>query len=186
MAKTADLSREPNPGKQTGGHDTYLLGGRRMPIPRHNEIPREHGTFDPQRRAGCHRRKGPSAMSVTYTATAERDGHSWHVRVPAISRSTSARWASEVQEMAKDLISAMTDLDMSAIDVEVKWKLPADALDHWTRSSALRNTAAEANAESAREARLAARALHDAGLGSTEVGTVLGVSRQRAHQLISG
>ncbi len=88
--------------------------------------------------------------------------------------------------MAKDLISAMTDLDMSAIDVEVKWKLPADALDHWTRSSALRNTAAEANAESAREARLAARALHDAGLGSTEVGTVLGVSRQRAHQLISG
>lgn len=86
-------------------------------------------------------------MSVTYTATAERDGHSWHVRVPAISPSTSARWASEVQEMAKDLISAMTDLDMSAIDVEVKWKLPADALDHWTRSSALRNTAAEANAE---------------------------------------
>lgn len=39
MAKTADLSWEPKPGKQTGGHDTYLLGGRRMPIPRHNEIP---------------------------------------------------------------------------------------------------------------------------------------------------
>lgn len=124
-------------------------------------------------------------MSTTYEATAERDGRGWHVWVPAISRSTSARWASEVQEMAKDLISAMTDLSVDAIEVAVEWKLPGAARGHVARSVKLREQAAKANAESAQEARLAARALHDAGLGSTEVGAVLGVSRQRAHQLIS-
>lgn len=124
-------------------------------------------------------------MSINYQAVAERDGRGWHVRVPAVRRSTSARWASEVEEMAKDLISAMTDLDVDAIEVTVGWKLPGLAAGHVARSAELREQAAKANAERAHEARLAARALHAAGLGSTEVGTVLGVSRQRAHQLIS-
>lgn len=124
-------------------------------------------------------------MSTSYQVTAERDGRGWHVRVPAIKRSTSARWASEVEEVARDLISAMTDLDMDAIQVTVEWKLPSTVAAHVARSARLRERAAKANAESAHEARLAARALHDAGLGSTEIGTVLGVSRQRAHQLIS-
>lgn len=124
-------------------------------------------------------------MSTGYQTTAERDGRSWQVWVPAISRSTSARWASEVEEMSRDLISAMTDLDMDAIQVTVEWKLPSTVAGHVACSASLRKRAAKANAESAHEARLAARALHDAGLGSTEIGTVLGVSRQRAHPLMS-
>ncbi len=120
---------------------------------------------------------------TTYKVTAERDGRVWFIDVPVINRSTQARWASEVGMMARDLIATMTGLD--DFEVSIEWKLPADAAAHLEESHRLRDEAARANARSAEQARLAARALHDAGLGSTEVGAVLGVSRQRAHQLIS-
>lgn len=124
-------------------------------------------------------------MSTTYVATAERAGKSWHIEVPAIDRVTQGRWASEVEVMARDLIASHLDVPIEDVAVDIEWKLPGDASSHVARAAELRAEAAAANAASAHESRLAARALHGSGLGSTEIGTVLGVSRQRAHQLIS-
>lgn len=124
-------------------------------------------------------------MSTTYNVVVQRDGRFWFIDVPLINRSTQARWASEVEPMARDLIATMTDLDMDQVDIDVEWVLPGDAERHLERAKELRLTAAGANAQAADESRLAARALHDLGLGSTEIGVVLGVSRQRAHQLVT-
>lgn len=121
----------------------------------------------------------------TYTVTAERAGTAWHVRVPELNRLTQARWASEVEGMARDLIEAMTDADQDSFDTVVMWQLPENAERHLERSRELAKAAAAAQEEGAAEYRLAAKALHDEGLGSTEIGRVLGVSRQRANQLIS-
>jgi hypothetical protein len=123
--------------------------------------------------------------TTTYVATAERAGKSWHIEVPVIARVTQGRWASEVEPMARDLIAQHLDVPTENVAVDIEWKLPGDTSEHVARSRMLRDEAAAANAESAAEARRAAHSLHEAGLGSTEIGTVLGVSRQRAHQLIT-
>ncbi len=46
-------------------------------------------------------------------------------------------------------------------------------------------TAASAEAQAAAEARMAARQLHEQGVSLRDVSEVLGVSRQRAHRLVS-
>lgn len=122
---------------------------------------------------------------TVYRAKAERSGRFWHIEVPEIDRVTQARYASEVASMARELITLHLDLAMADVDVDVEWLLPGAAGEHLARSAQLREQAAKANSASAREARQAARVLHDAGFGSTEIGTVMGVSRQRAFQFIS-
>lgn len=124
-------------------------------------------------------------MSTTYTVTAERVGQYWHLWVPAVDRATQARWASEVRAMAADLIESMTDLSSDEFEVEVEWVVPAEVRQHLDLAEQYRDQEAEARARAAHEARAAAKALHASGLGSSEVGAVLGVSRQRAHQLIT-
>lgn len=124
-------------------------------------------------------------MSTSYIATAERSGKFWHIEVPVIDAVTQGRWASEVEPMAREVIALQLDVSIEDVDVAIEWKLPGDASEHLNRSVELREEAVAANAASAHEARLAARSLHEAGLGSTEIGAVLGVSRQRAHQLVS-
>lgn len=124
-------------------------------------------------------------MRTTYAVTAERSGKFWHIEVPAIDSVTQGRWASEVKLMAKELIGLHLDIPSEDITVDIEWKLPGEAGEHLARSVQLRNDAVAANAESAAEARRAAQSLRKAGLGSTEIGAVLGVSRQRAYQLIS-
>ncbi len=51
-------------------------------------------------------------------------------------------------------------------------------------SDALRADEARARAEAAQEVRQAAKTLHETGIPLRDVGTVLGVSHQRAHQLV--
>ncbi len=38
MAKAAEIDWAPRSGKSTGPHEDFLLGGRKIPIPRHSEI----------------------------------------------------------------------------------------------------------------------------------------------------
>ena len=122
---------------------------------------------------------------TTYTVTAERAGKYWHLRVPAVDRSTQARKVSEIDEMARDLIAIMTGSEPESFDISVHLVLPADAAEHFQRSTTLRETAAKANAESAVESRAGARALQDAGLSIREIASVMDLSFQRVHQLVN-
>lgn len=119
-----------------------------------------------------------------YQAIAERDGDFWFINVPEVQRSTQARRASQVEATARDLIAIMTDQDPSTVTVDIAWRVDPAVEVHLARTRELRATAARANADAAEEARLAARKLADSGLGSTDIGAVLGVSKQRAHQLL--
>ncbi len=122
--------------------------------------------------------------TTRYHVTAERDGAFWYINVPDVQRSTQARRASQVEATARDLIAIMTDRDPSTIAVDIAWHIDPAIEVHLERSRELRATAARANTDAAEEARTAARALAASGLGSTDIGTVLGVSKQRAHQLL--
>ena len=59
---------------------------------------------------------------MTYHATAERDGRFWVIHVEEIERWTQARSIAEVDEMARDLVAVMTDVDPDEVVVYVEFQ----------------------------------------------------------------
>ena len=121
---------------------------------------------------------------ANYRATVARDGRFWLVRVEGVG-STQARHLRELDTMAKDLIALMTNDNPEEVVVDYDIRLPAEVAEHLRRSEELRAASAEAQAAAAAEVRSAARQLHEQGVALRDVGKVLGVSHQRAHQLVS-
>jgi hypothetical protein len=120
----------------------------------------------------------------TYRADVERDGRFWRIRVPDIDRSTQARSLSEAEAMIRDLIAIMDDVPADSFDVDMKIILPDDIQLELQQSRAFREQALQAQAEAARLARDAARRLHLLGLSLRDIGQALGVTFQRAKQLV--
>jgi hypothetical protein len=121
----------------------------------------------------------------TYHADLVRDGRYWNVRVPEIQRSTQARNLGEAEAMARDLIAIMEDVRPDSFDVEVKIVLPEDVRRELQRSADLREQAARAQAEAAQVARnMALRLRDELGMSLREIGKALGVTFQRAKQLL--
>lgn len=121
----------------------------------------------------------------TYTARVERGEQCWLVTVPEIERTTQARTLREVEPMARDLIAVMQQVDPQSFELKADIVFPAVAYEHWTRAALLREQAARSQAEAADAARTAALLLAELGLTVRDVGTMLGVSHQRAAQLIT-
>lgn len=86
--------------------------------------------------------------------------------------------------MARDLIAIMEEASPDSFELDVQIELPQAVRQELTRSAALREQAAHAQAEAARLSRDAARQLYDQGLSLRDIGKVLGVSFQRAKQLV--
>ncbi len=121
----------------------------------------------------------------TYTARVERGERFWLVTVPEIDRTTQARTLREVEPMVRDLIAVMEQVDPQSFELKADIVFPAVAHEHWTRAALLREQAARSQAEAAEEARTAAWTLSELGLTVRDVGTMLGLSHQRAAQLIA-
>ena len=120
----------------------------------------------------------------TYHAEVDRDGKVWRIRVPEVARTTQARTLREIEPMARDLIAIMDNIPADSFGLDVTLTLPADVQAELDRSAELRDQAARSQAQAAQLARRAARRLRDQGLPLQDVGKVLGVSFQRAKQLI--
>ena len=86
--------------------------------------------------------------------------------------------------MARDLIAIMDDIPADSFDLDVTLTLPADVRAELDRSAELREQSARSQAQAAQLVRRAARRLRDQGLPLQDVGKALGVSFQRAKQLI--
>ena len=86
--------------------------------------------------------------------------------------------------MARDLIVIMDDVPAESFDLEVTITLPAEIRAELDRSAELREQAARSQAQAAQLARRAAKRLREQGLPLQDVGQALGVSFQRAKQLI--
>lgn len=121
---------------------------------------------------------------MNYRVTAHRDAGWWLITAPELDIVTQARRAADVEPMARDLIATWLDTPPESVEVTVELELP-DGLKE--QASAARERVHRAEAErraAAEESRAIARALADSGLGVRDVGQVLGVSYQRAGQLI--
>ena len=121
---------------------------------------------------------------MTYRATVERDGRFWLVRVEGVGV-TQARHLRELEEMARDLIAVMTETDATTVEVDFDFVLAASVRQHLDRAAELRVESARANSAAAAEVRAAARELADDGLPQRDIGRLLGISHQRANQLLA-
>ena len=108
----------------------------------------------------------------------------WILEIPGIGF-TQARTTAEIESMARDLITVMTQDADFALTVETK--LPQSVQEHLDEARRLRKEeSGNADRNAAREStRRAAQELHGMGLALQQIGDILGVSRQRAHQLVN-
>ncbi len=119
----------------------------------------------------------------SYKAEVVHGDRYWVVTVEGVG-ATQARHLGELEAMTRDLIAVMTDEDPAAVEVKFDIRLPEEVQAHLGRASVLREEAAKANADAAVEARIAAQQLYEAGLSLRDIGRALGISHQRAHQLV--
>lgn len=119
-----------------------------------------------------------------YDVHVERDGRYWLVRVPAVDRATQARNLREVDAMARDLVESMTDEPAASVELKVRVVLPNPARSHFERYAELAAQALALQLEAAAEHRAAARDLAQQGLTYRDIGGAMGISHQRAEQLV--
>ncbi|OZG68332.1 hypothetical protein [Bifidobacterium eulemuris] len=124
----------------------------------------------------------------SYQVTVRPGEKYWILEIPGVGV-TQARTSREIETMARDLIAVMTDAtDTSAatdVELEFTMRLPQSVRHHLDEAQRLREREAEARAAAARETRAAVQELHGLGLALQQIGDILGVSRQRAHQLVN-
>ncbi len=122
----------------------------------------------------------------TWHAKAWRDGKFWIIEVEGLPSATQARSVREIDEMVYDFVSILTGEPTNAFHVETSIELPSEVELCLKRATDLRSQADAARRAAAEESRKAARALKASGLTVRDVGAALGISFQRAHQLIKG
>lgn len=123
-------------------------------------------------------------VMAAYRVDVERDGRFWLLRVPEVGV-TQARHLREVEVMARDLIALVTEQEPSNVEVDVHVAMPAATRRHLQRAERLRDQARDSQSKAAEELRAAARELSRSGMPLRDIGQLLGVSYQRAHQLVS-
>ena len=124
---------------------------------------------------------------MTYTAHVTREGKWWMVSIPEISGLTQARRLSEAQLMSREFIAASLERPIESIDVEVVVD-SVDGIDVEERLAEINRTreaAAALDSQAKTETVALARMLADAKVPIRDIGAVLHVSFQRAHQLLN-
>lgn len=122
---------------------------------------------------------------VKVTAHCTRLDGWWAVEVPEVDGAfTQSRRLDQVAEQVADAVGLLEDLDPSEVEVEVVPIVDGDLADRIAYAKRLRREAEDARARAAEEIRAVARALHHhRRMPLRDVGTILDVSYQRAHQL---
>ncbi|WP_139803397.1 hypothetical protein [Mycobacterium avium] len=125
------------------------------------------------------------ALTTAFTAVATRGDRYWLVHIPELDQYTQARNLAEVEPMARDLIALLKEIPDDSFHLAIRIELPEHVRHHLELARKYSEDAARAQAESARERRVAARELKARGLTVRDIGTALGISHQRAQQLLA-
>ena len=122
-----------------------------------------------------------------FTVTAERGLSGWWVlecaEVGAVSQARSLR---SVDAEMREAIAHQAGLPEDAFAIHVDVVLPGKYYELQERARQLRSEAETANAAAAEASRAAARTLASEGMSLRDIGAAMGVSFQRAQQLVSG
>ena len=120
-----------------------------------------------------------------YTVRYERDEDGWWVAVASgAPAQTQGRTIEQAQERIREALAVLLDIEPEQLDLKQDVRLPPTARK-------VLGAAKKATARAAGEAKRAERATRDAartlvkcGMSLRDAGTLLGVSRQRVHQIL--
>ena len=124
---------------------------------------------------------------TTYRAFVERDGKWWMVRVPKINGVSQARSLAEAGKMAHNLVAGTLGADPASFDIDLVIDQVGDVAGvsaEVATIKALREQAARKEREATTRAGALAKRLADEGVTMRDIGSMLGVTFQRAHQLV--
>lgn len=114
----------------------------------------------------------------------EPRGRGWALTAPDAT-ATVVRTYAEVRPAAVQLAAAAADIAPSAVDLDLTVTASElDVLAAVDRLTAERAAAEDAVERAGRTAREIARRLRDAGVSTTEIAAVMGLSRQRVSALL--
>ncbi|MGC2168392.1 MAG: hypothetical protein WA580_04750 [Acidimicrobiales bacterium] len=119
----------------------------------------------------------------------KRVGKVWAIDVPDVRGTTihtQAHALGDVVETVADAVSLIAGIPPSKVQITMDIALSPRVRAHIANVARLRARADEAQSKAGLEARAAARELKETGLPLRDIGEVLGVSYQRAHQLVKG
>ena len=124
---------------------------------------------------------------ITYEVHVIRDGNWWTISVPAVDGSIQAPTISDVIPMAKEHVAFTLDVPASTVEVHFA-SLVVDGVGILGRARqvrAAREQAEQLEAQAVGHACALAHDLAGEGVPIRDIGEVLGVSDQRAHQLVT-
>ncbi len=115
---------------------------------------------------------------ASYTADVRKGTRYWIVSVPEIGQVTQARSIEELNTMTRDLIDVVNG-DKTP-EIAYSYDLPPEVAE----AVELKRQAAELEARAMETQGVAAKKLHELGVSLRDIGRLLGISHQRAHQLV--
>lgn len=120
-----------------------------------------------------------------YEATVKRDGKWWMISIPEIDGLTQARNLAEADKMARSLIAVTLDADPSTFDVHLTVSTvgDVDVSRQLETIATLREHATQDERQATAQAKHLAKTLSAQGITVRDIGALMGVTFQRAHQL---
>ena len=120
---------------------------------------------------------------ITHNVTIEREGKYWLVRIDGTDGLTQARHYSEVATMAKEYLSLVEGVPRE--EIAIGTITVRGASERLQRATADREKARNLEASAQRNIREIACYLRSQNVPLVEIGQIIGVSHQRAHQLVN-
>ncbi|MGU3438285.1 HicB family toxin-antitoxin system [Actinomycetes bacterium M1A6_2h] len=125
-------------------------------------------------------------MSTTYTVSVTRDGKWWMIAVPELDALTQARRIDDVPTAAKELIALETGVALADVNIEQHIELGGEDLaPRLSEIATQRARLAENEAAVRANTEAFAKELADARVPVRDIGALLGVTFQRASQLVN-
>jgi hypothetical protein len=123
---------------------------------------------------------------TAYRVEVTREGKWWMVSIPELDGLTQARRLEDASAMARDYIAVALDIPTSDVELNVA-VIDVDGVN--VADAIARLEAEKLEAEAARErvaedTRRLAQTLASSKVPVRDIGAILGVSHQRAHQLV--
>ena len=123
---------------------------------------------------------------TAYRVEVTREGKWWMVSIPELDGLTQARRLEDASAMAREYIAVTLDIPTSDVEVNVA-VIDVDGVnvaDEIARLEAEKLEAEAARERVAEDTRRLAQTLASSKVPVRDIGAILGVSHQRAHQLV--
>lgn len=122
---------------------------------------------------------------LIYKVTAWPSGNFWLLEVAGLSQNTQARSVKEIDVMVRDFIACSVGGSPDSVSYELRYLLPTDVNEALDEAARLREVADKARKDAAQASTRAAKILQEQGFKVRDIGAALGISFQRAQQLLS-